>query len=86
MEQHGERVHILRRGEHIVIEVEENTDQTDKEVHVEVPVAVVDALLSGEGERLNLREAVARLKDERGDIVRVDDGRSQVRIWIDEGR
>jgi len=87
VEKQGERVLILRRGEHIVIEVEQTDDETGKEeVHVEVPVAVVDALLSGEGEQFNLREAVAQLKDERGDIVRVDHGKSRVRIWIDEGR
>ncbi len=87
VEKQGERVHILRRGEHIVIEVDQTDDETGKEeVHVEVPVAVVDALLSGEGEQFNLREAVAQLKDHRGDIVRVDDGKSRVRIWVDEGR
>lgn len=87
MEKQGERVHILRRGEHIVLEVDQTDDETGKEeVHIEVPVAVVDALLSGEGEQFNLREAVAQLKDERGDIVRVDGGKSRVRIWIDEGR
>jgi hypothetical protein len=29
---------------------------------------------------------VAQLKDQRGEIVRVNDGKSLVRIWIDEGR
>ena len=87
VENQDERVHILRRGEHIIIEVDETDDEAGKrEVRVEVPVAVVDALLSGEGEQLNLREAVAHLKDQRGDIVRVNDGENHVRIWIDEGR
>ena len=86
VEKQGERVHILRRGEHIIIEVEQTDETGREEVHVEVPVAVVDALLSGDGEQLNLREAVAQLKDQRGDIVRVDDGKSHVRIWVDEGR
>ena len=87
VEKEGERVHISRRGEHIIIEVDQTKDGTGtEEVHVEVPVVVVDALLSGEGEQFNLREAVAQLKGQRGDIVRVDDGESRVRVWIDEGR
>ncbi len=54
------------------------------DVRVELPVAVVDALLAGEGEQWNVRAAVAELQKRRGDIVRVNDPDSQVRIWIDE--
>ena len=43
----------------------------------------IGALLSGEGDKLNL-EAFTRLKDQRGKIVRVVDGGSQIRIWIEE--
>jgi hypothetical protein len=85
VEKHDERVHILRRGDHIVVEVEKSAEDKE-EVHVEVPISVIDALLSGEGDRLNLKDAVAQLKDQRGEIVRVNDGKSLVRIWIDEGR
>jgi plasmid stabilization system protein ParE len=54
------------------------------EVRVEVPVSLVDALLSGTGEEPNLQAAIAELQKRRGDIVRVNDGDSKVRIWIDE--
>jgi hypothetical protein len=54
------------------------------EVRVEVPVSLVDALLSGEGDTLNLQAAVNELTKRRGDIVRVHDEDSRVRIWIDE--
>jgi hypothetical protein len=55
------------------------------EVRVEVPVSLVDALLSGEGEEVNIEAAVAQIKSRRGDIVRVrDEDGSHVRIWIDE--
>ena len=46
----------------------------------------IGALLSGEGDKLNLKEAFTRLKNQRGEIVRVVDGGSQIRIWIDEKR
>jgi len=55
-----------------------------EEVRVEVPVSLVDALLSGEGDEVNVQAAVAELQKRRGDIVRVHDGDSNVRIWIDE--
>lgn len=54
------------------------------EVRVEVPVSLVDALLSGEGEQVNIQAAVAELQKRRGDIVRVHDTDANVRIWIDE--
>ena len=54
------------------------------EVRVELPVSVVDALLSGEGEQLNVPAAVAQLQKQHGDIVRVDERDSKVRIWIDQ--
>ncbi len=54
------------------------------EVRVEVPVSLVDALLSGEGDEVNIQAAVAEIQKRRGDIVRVHDADSNVRIWIDE--
>lgn len=53
-------------------------------VRVDVPVPVVDALLSGEGEELNVRAAFAELEKLRGEIIRVEEKDSRVRIWIDE--
>jgi hypothetical protein len=55
-------------------------------VRVEIPIDVVDALLSGDGEELNVRGAFALLQKRRGDIVRVNDVQSTVRVWIDEGK
>jgi hypothetical protein len=54
------------------------------EVRVEVPVSLVDALLSGEGEDVNIQAALAELQKRRGDIVRVHDDDANVHIWIDE--
>jgi hypothetical protein len=53
-------------------------------VRVEVPVSLVDALLSGEGDEVNIQAAVAELQKRRGDIVRVTDADSTVHVWIDE--
>jgi hypothetical protein len=82
VEKNEETVSIRRRGEEILIDVDDRRDG-DK-VQVRVPVTVVDALFSGEGQELNLKDAFSELKSLRGDVVRVDDGETKVRIWIDE--
>jgi hypothetical protein len=82
VEKEDETVSIRRQGEQIRVEVDDRRDGDT--VHLELPVAVVDALFSGEGQELNLKEAISELKALRGDIVRVHDGETRVRIWIDE--
>jgi len=81
IENRDERVTIARRGALVVIDVQERDGST---VVVEVPVTIVDALLSGEGEELNLRAALRSLEsDFSGDLVRVVDGDTDVRVWVD---
>jgi len=82
VEDNDENVKIGRKGELVNIRV---TKQGKKEeVTVDVPVAVLDALFSGEGEELNLKGALFELQKRRGDIVRVNDADTTVHIWIDE--
>ncbi|HUG80928.1 MAG TPA: hypothetical protein VML01_04645 [Bryobacterales bacterium] len=76
-------IRIIREADLVIIKVEE-TNEKSKQVRIELPIKVVDALLQGEGEELNLRGAIEQLQGERGDIVRVVDGDTNVRIWIDE--
>jgi hypothetical protein len=84
VEEEGQKVRIARAGDLVLIHVQKPPDRDA--VRVEVPVDVVDALLSGDGEELDVRAAFAVLQKRRGDIVRVNDARSTVRIWIDEGK
>lgn len=79
-----ETVRIARTGDQINVQVEECDEDGGEIVDIRVPVAVVDALLSGDGETLNVHAAVAQLGELRGDIVRVSGGEHQVRVWIDE--
>ena len=79
-----ETVRIARTGDQINVQVEECDEDGGEVVDIRVPVAVVDALLSGDGEALNVHAAVAQLGELRGDIVRVSGGEHQVRVWIDE--
>ena len=76
--------------ENIRIFLDENsllidTDEASKEqIHVRIPVQVVDALLSGTGDELNLSEALERLASiGESDLVEVQSSDAHVRVWID---
>ena len=82
VEDKDQKVRVSRQGSLVVVKVEGAPGHD--QVNVEVPVEVVDALLSGEGEELNVAAALTVLQKRRGDIVRVTDKDSTVRVWIDE--
>lgn len=82
VEDKDQKVRVSRQGSLVVVKVEGAPGHD--QVSVEVPVEMVDALLSGEGEELNITAALGVLQKRRGDIVRVTDKDSTVRIWIDE--
>ena len=74
-------VRIARVADRVEIRVSEGGNET---VEADVPVSVVDALLSGEGETVNIDAALATLDTLRGDIVRVTENKRQIRLWVDE--
>lgn len=75
---------IVREAGLVLIKIDDLDDGKDAKVRVEIPVKVVDALFATEGEELDIAGALDRLHRERGDIIRVIDGDTNVRIWIDE--
>ena len=75
-----ETIRVARIGERIDVRVEES----DETMRVELPVSVVDALLSGDGDTLDLAAAIEQLHDMRGDIAHVSEDDRQIRVWIDE--
>lgn len=84
VEEDDQTVRVARAGNLMLIHVDKPSGK--ESVRVEVPIEVVDALFSGQGEELNFRAGFAELQKRRGDIVRVKDDHSTVRIWIDEGK
>ena len=81
------QVRVARSGDVVQIRFANRDDDDDDgamSVRVEIPVDVVDALLSGDDDTLNLVGALERLKERRGDLVRITDGDDRVHIWIDE--
>lgn len=58
--------------------------QGGSKVSARIPLSVVDALLTGEGNTLNIQAALAALVAEgEGELVTVSDDKSHVRVWID---
>ncbi|HSD65511.1 MAG TPA: hypothetical protein VLF95_02355 [Vicinamibacteria bacterium] len=92
VESEEENVRVMRKGDLVQVFVDNKAKagkdgkpaKGGEEVRVEVPVSLVDAFLSGDGEEGNFQAAVAELQKRRGDIVRVKDDDSNVRVWIDE--
>lgn len=84
VESDDETVRIRRDGDYIRIAVEETSLVSPEQVRLDIPVAVLDALFSSDDDSLDVEGALNVLSAERGDVVRVDDGETKVRIWIDE--
>jgi hypothetical protein len=82
VEEGDDRVNVSKKGDLLQIRVQEGGDR--ETVHVDVPAALVDALFSGPGPDLNVRAAIVELRKLRGDVVRVNDRSSTVRIWVDD--
>ena len=76
-------IRVFKEGDWLLIQASEGSRS---QVEVRFPLAVVDALFSGEPGELDLLAAVEALSlhGKGGDLVRVNDGDTQVRIWIDD--
>ncbi len=83
VEEKDESVRVERKGARVLVRVSDRKSATPK-VQVDVPLGVVDALLAGEGDSLDLRAALAELKrTQNGEFINVNEGDSRVRVWID---
>ena len=81
VEESDETVRVSKNGGYLLINTEEHGDNA---VEVRVPLTVVDALLSGEGESLDIRAAIEALAEHgEGELVAVSERDEQVRVWID---
>ena len=82
VESEDSRIRVFTDGDYLLVESDEDSRS---ELRVRIPVPVVDALLSGEGEVLNVVAALEALQDlgvtELG-VVEADE--ASIRIWIDE--
>jgi hypothetical protein len=83
MRHEDQTIHVARRGDQIQVRMTD--DDGDQAMSVDVPARVVDALLSGDGEDLNIDAAITELRTIRGDLVNLrGNDEHEVRVWIDE--
>ncbi len=82
--EHDDTVEVRKEGDYFVAQtVERGGDGA--EVNVRFPLAVIDALFSGENGRLDLAAAVRALAEHGdGDMVTVRDDETTVRVWVDD--
>lgn len=89
VQSNDEQVRVARSGNFMIVKVDERQGRRGRHgtVDIKVPVTVVDALLSGGGEELNIAAAIDALDEHGpGDIVTVNDDESRVRIWVDNSQ
>jgi len=75
-------VRVFIEGNYLLVQPEE---KDKSKVDIRIPLKVVDAMLSGKGDELNLTAAVKALRDSGvRDIITVKDEDTSVRVWIDD--
>jgi len=82
----GESVKVRKTGGYLLVEVEDgrhfNDDGTT--VDVRIPERVVEALLAGSGDQLDVAGALRALAEAgEGELVAVNERDARVRIWVD---
>lgn len=87
LEDPGETVYVWRHGDFLHLRVRDEPDFRPwerEDVHVVLPASVVEALLSGGGDDLDLAAAVRALAHRgAGELVTVSGDDERVHIWID---
>jgi hypothetical protein len=83
-------VRVAKQGRYLVVRAHERRGGRPGQVEMKIPGAVVDALLAGTGEQIDLVGALRALaRHGEGELVTVDGSGETVRIWVDrhsEGR
>jgi hypothetical protein len=76
-------VRVAKAGGYLLVKVQEGKGKSEK-VDIKIPFSVVEALLSGEQDELDVLAAVRALSA-HGDteLVTVTDKSETVRIWVD---
>jgi hypothetical protein len=80
-----ETVNVSKKGKHLYVKVNEGRSDRSERVDLKIPVAVLEALVSGGKDELDLMAGIRALGDHaEGDLVTVNDNDGTVvRIWVD---
>jgi hypothetical protein len=85
VEEKDKTVRLSRAGDYLHVDVNDQSEKNEK-VQIRMPLRVVDALLSGEGESMNIGAALNELQGQHGEIITIEGSDNQVRIWVDQNR
>ncbi len=82
IEDGDESVHVLKKGDEIVVNIEDHHDT----IKVRIPLKVVEALLSNtKGNQLNIAAALRELSEsDDNTLVTVDGEDETIRVWVDD--
>lgn len=86
VDERDSKVRIAKRGNTLhVFAVDKGKGRGNEEVEIKIPVPVIDALLSGSGEELNISAAIQALaRQGAGELMTVTGDDETVRIWVDD--
>ena len=77
------KVRIAKSGGYLVIHADDSKSHKSR-VDIKVPTSVVEALLSGGGDELNLQAGLEALSRQgEGELMTIDDEHDTVRMWVD---
>lgn len=83
VQSNEQNVRVAKKEGYLLVNVDESKGGAEK-VNVKVPFPVVEALLSGEEDELNLLAAVQALSAQGDDVLlTVESDKELVRIWVD---
>lgn len=83
VESEGENVRVAKDHELLLVRSDEHR-AGKSHVDVRIPLNVIDALLSGDGDELDVQAALTVLAQRgEGELVSVDDSDAMVRVWVD---
>ena len=78
-----ETIRVYKENGFLVARTTESS-ASGTEIHARLPMDVVEALLSGDGDELNVEAALqALVSSGQGELVTVNDKDATVRVWID---
>lgn len=84
IEKPGETVTVSMQGKFFVVQTEQDSE---KSVNIKIPAAVMDAMLSGDGDEIDLMAAAKALRESGvKEIISVKDNDATVRVWIDSNK
>ena len=83
VEEDDESVRVWKETGYLKVHVIDG-GHSNEQVDVQIPLVVVDSLLSGDSDELNLEAAIRALVAEgEGELVTVSGDDEKVRVWVD---